>query len=61
MCPAECWDPADVEFIVKRYGLLVHMRRGYDVEEILQEFPEHYRQFIILVPNTVHCEVRPTF
>ena len=36
------------------------MRRGYDVEEVLQEFPEHYRQYIHLVPSTVHCEVRLT-
>ncbi|XP_063675237.1 uncharacterized protein LOC134811993 [Bolinopsis microptera] len=60
MADPECWAPIDVEFIVKRYGLLVHMRRGYDVEEVLQEFPEHYRQYIHLVPSTVHCEVSST-
>ena len=43
---------------MKSYGLLVHMRRGYDVGSVLQEFPEHYRQYIVLVPNTAHCEVR---
>ena len=43
--------------IFTKYGLLVHLRRGYDEEKVMNCFPVWYRDHIQFVHNTVCCEV----
>ena len=51
------WKAADVKYILTKYGVMVHERKGYDTMKIIDRFTPCYQKRIIPVSDRIHYEV----